>query len=139
MAIYYVRNDGNDANTGLGPAVNQAWQTPEKALGATGIGSGDTLWIAPGDYRRAVTITVGGTYTTETFIKGDPTASQFPGMTAGRSLISSRIGSDGSTGYASQSQIIDLNSKNFMTWENIIFEQASLHEILDVARRLVQI
>ena len=108
MATYYVRNDGSDANSGLGPATNQAWQTLEKALGVTGIGSGDTLWIAPGDYRRATTITVGGTYTTETFIKGDPTASQFPGMANARVLISNRIGSDGSTGVGSQSQIIDL-------------------------------
>jgi hypothetical protein len=134
MATYYVRNDGSDANSGLGPATNQAWQTLEKALGVTGIGSGDTLWIAPGDYRRATTITVGGTYTTETFIKGDPTASQFPGMTAARVLISNRIGSDGSTGVGSQSQIIDLNSKNFMTWENFIFEQASLQRQMFHAR-----
>jgi hypothetical protein len=134
MATYYVRQDGSDANSGLGPATNQAWQTPEKALGATGIGSGDTLWIAPGDYRRATTITVGGTYTTETFIKGDPTASQFSNITPGRILISSRVGSDSSTGYGSQSQIIDLNSKNFMTWENIIFEQASLQRQIFHAR-----
>ena len=31
MATYYVRNDGNDSNSGLGPAVNQAWQTIGKA------------------------------------------------------------------------------------------------------------
>ena len=27
MATYYVRNDGNNSNTGTGPATNQAWQT----------------------------------------------------------------------------------------------------------------
>jgi len=134
MATYYVRLDGNDSNSGLGPAANQAWQTPEKALGATGIGSGDTLWIAPGDYRRAATITVGGTYTTETFIKGDPTASQFSNITPARILITSRIGSDSGTGVGSQSQMIDLNFKNFMTWENIIFEQAYLQRQIFHAR-----
>ena len=134
MATYYVRLDGNDANTGLGSTTALAWQSLEKALGATGIGSGDTLWIAPGDIRRATTITVGGTYTAETFIKGDPTASQFPGMTAGRVFISSRVGSDSGTGYGTQSQMIDLNSKNFMTWENIIFEQASLQRQIFHAR-----
>jgi len=126
MANYYVRLDGNDANTGLGYTTALAWQTPEKALGATGIGSGDTLWIAPGDYRRVTTITVNGTYTAETFIKGDPTASQFPGMTAARVLISNRVGSDNGGGGGIQNPIIDLNSKNFMTWENIIVEQATL-------------
>lgn len=126
MATYYVRLDGNDANTGLGYTTALAWQSLEKALGATGIGSGDTLWIAPGDYRRVTTITVGGTYTTETFIKGDPTASQFPGMTAARVLITSRLGSDSGTGVGTQNPIIDLNSKNFMTWENMIVENAFL-------------
>jgi hypothetical protein len=81
MATYYVRPDGNNANTGTGQAANQAWQTVQKALGATGIGSGDTLYIAPGTYREAITI--GGTYSATTTIIGDRTASQFSGITAG--------------------------------------------------------
>jgi len=51
MATYYVRTDGNDSNTGTGPATNQAWQTIGKAIGATGITPSDTLYIAPGVYR----------------------------------------------------------------------------------------
>jgi hypothetical protein len=54
-------------------------------LGATGIGSGDTVYIAPGLYGEQVTI--GGTYSTTTYITGDPTASQFPGVSAGRVQI----------------------------------------------------
>jgi len=126
MATYYVRLDGNDANTGLGSSPALAWQTLDKALGATGIGSGDTVWIAPGDYRRATTLTVNGTYTTETFIKGNPSASMFPGINAGRILISNRLGSDTGTATGTQSQMIDLNSKNFMTWEDIVIEIAYL-------------
>lgn len=85
MAIYYVRPDGNNTNVGTGPATNQAWATIQKALGATGIGSGDTLYIAPGLYGEQVTI--GGTYSTTTNIIGDPTASQFSGVSAGRVQI----------------------------------------------------
>ena len=134
MANYYVRLDGNDSNTGLGSSAALAWKTPEKALGATGITSGDTLWIAPGDYRRVSTITVAGTYTSMVFIKGDPTASQFPGIVAARVLITSRVGSDGGTGVGSQQPMIDLNFKNFMTWENMIFEQAYLQRNIFNAR-----
>jgi hypothetical protein len=85
MATYYVRPDGNNANTGTGPAANQAWQTIGKALGATGITSGDTVYIAPGTYGEQITI--GGTYSTTTYITGDPTASQFSGLNAGRVQI----------------------------------------------------
>lgn len=134
MATYYVRQDGNDANTGLGSTTALAWQSLDKALGATGIGSGDTLWIAPGDYRRGTTLTVNGTYTAETFIKGNPSASQFPGMSAARILISSRLGSDTGTGVSILNPIIDLNSKNFMTWEDIVFEQAYLQRSIFHAR-----
>jgi len=81
MATYYVRTDGNNSNTGLGSGTSTAWQTLTKALGATGIGSGDTLYIAPGTYTEAVTI--GGTYTAPTYVYGDPLCQQFTGISAG--------------------------------------------------------
>jgi hypothetical protein len=82
MATYYVRTDGNNANAGTGPGTSQAWQTLAKALGSTGIASGDTLWIAPGTYRESVTVNMTSA-TANTYIKGDPSASQFSGVTAG--------------------------------------------------------
>jgi len=94
MATYYVRPDGNNANTGLGSTANQAWQTLAKALGASGIGSGDTLYIAPGTYTESVTI--GGTYTTPTYVYGDPLCQQFTDISAGsvRHSSASSTGND---------------------------------------------
>jgi hypothetical protein len=51
MTNYYIRTDGNNANAGTGSSAGSAWQTIGKALGATGIASGDTVYIAPGIYR----------------------------------------------------------------------------------------
>ena len=82
MATYYVKlaaDGGNDSLAGTSPST--AWATLQKALGATGIASGDTLYIAPGTYIESVVI--GGTYSASTFIIGDPLATYFPGMTAG--------------------------------------------------------
>ena len=89
MATYYVRTDGSDSNTGTGPATNQAWQTITKAIGTTGITSGDTLYIAPGTYRGNFTVTATA-FTSATYIIGDVTASQFSGVTAGSVRLTSR-------------------------------------------------
>jgi len=124
MAIYYVRTDGNDSNTGTGSGSGQAWQTIAKALGATGIGSGDTLYIAPGDYRQNAQITIGGTYTAPTFVYGNPTASQFSGITPGRVLITTRLISD--TGAANVNQyLFVMTSKDYLNFENLICETAT--------------
>jgi hypothetical protein len=117
MATYYVRTDGSNGNTGLGSASGQAWQTIQKALGATGIGSGDTLYIAPGVYREAVTI--GGTYSATTYITGDPTASQFSGVSAGEVRITG-FSSDASS--TSIGTVITATSKNNLYWSNIFFQ-----------------
>lgn len=64
MATYYVRTDGNDSNAGTGTGTGQAWATIGKALGATGIASGDTVYIRPGTYAETVTVAIGATATT---------------------------------------------------------------------------
>ena len=87
MAIYYVRPDGSNTNAGTGPGAGQAWATVAFALGAAsgtnpGLVGGDTVYIAPGTYRNTVTIG----YTTPTSmitVQGDPSCSQFSGLTAG--------------------------------------------------------
>jgi hypothetical protein len=121
MATYYVRTDGNDANTGLGSTTALAWRTLQKALGATGIGSGDTVYIAPGHYNEGVT--VGGTYSAETQIIGDPTAAQFSGVSAGYVKHSQFT----STGTAARNiaTLITSTGKNYLHFKNIYFEMAA--------------
>jgi len=117
MATYYVRPDGNNTNTGTGPGAGQAWATIQKALGATGIGSGDTLYIAPGLYGEQVTI--GGTYSTTTNIIGDPTASQFSGVSAGRVQIGAYNNLNNAPLYTGAT--ISGTSKSNLSFSNIEF------------------
>ena len=87
MATYYVRPDGSNTNAGTGSGAGQAWATVAFALGAAsgtnpGLVGGDTVYIAPGTYRNTVTIG----YTTPTSmitVQGDPSCTQFSGLTAG--------------------------------------------------------
>lgn len=89
MATYYVRTDGSDSNAGTGPAANQAWQTIGKAIGATGISPGDTLYIAPGIYRGSFTaaFTSPSSEGQRITIAGNPTATLFTGVTPGPVII----------------------------------------------------
>ena len=114
MATYYVRSGGSDGNTGLGAGTGQAWATIGKALGATGITGGDTLYIAAGTYREVVTI--GGTYSSATYIYGDPTSSLFSGVTAGEV----RITPSGSDNAVSTSFALTATSKNNLNFRDLI-------------------
>ena len=114
MATYFVRTDGNDGNTGLGAGTGQAWSTIGKALGATGITGGDTVNIAPGTYRE--TVTIGGTYASNTFIYGNPTASLFSGVLAGEV----RITPSGSDNAVSTSYALTATSKNNLNFRDLI-------------------
>lgn len=115
MATYYVRTDGNDSNTGLGTTTATAWRTIQKALGATGIASGDTVYIAPGVYTEAVTI--GGTYSAPTYVIGNPTASLFAGVTPG-SVNHSGINAAGTTSVISTT-LLSGTSKSYLKFSNI--------------------
>ena len=116
MAIYYVRTDGSDTNTGTGPATNQAWQTITKAIGATGIAPGDTLYIAPGIYRGSFTagFTSPSSEGQRITIAGNPTASQFSGVAAGPVIFTNYTGS---TAYVDSTILTCV--KNYITLQDI--------------------
>ena len=73
MATYYVRKTGSDSNAGT--SAGAAWLTIGKALGASGISSGDTVYIGAGTYREIVTVNMTSA-TAETKIIGDVDGSQ---------------------------------------------------------------
>ena len=118
MATYYVQPNGADSNTGLGPSPATAWRTVQKALGSTGVTSGDTLYIAPGTYRE--TVTVAGTYTTNVNIIGNRTASQFSGISPGYIRITGLV-SDALNISTYLGNFI-LNGKSYLTFDSIWFE-----------------
>ncbi len=121
MATYYVRNDGNDANTGLGSSASLAWKTLTKALGATGISSGDTLYIAPGRYYEFVIIGFANP-SAETRILGDPLCTQFLDITPGLIRWTAYIND---TSSATASILLSVPTKNFLTIKNLRFESQS--------------
>jgi len=117
MATYYVRTDGNDSNTGTGPATNQAWQTITKAIGSTGIAPGDTLYIAPGVYRGVFTagFTNPANSGQRITISGDPTASQFTGVAAGDVIITNYLSDTSAPSSATTLSI----AKDYITFTKI--------------------
>lgn len=73
MATYYVRKTGSDGAAGT--SAGAAWQTIGKALGATGIASGDTVYVGSGTYREVVTVAMTSA-TVETRVVADIDGSQ---------------------------------------------------------------
>lgn len=121
MATYYVRPDGNDANSGLGPAANQAWQTINKAVNATSpVVGGDIIYIAPGRYIETISILFSSP-TSQVRIVGDPTATQFPGIVQG--IV--RISTMNSSGTNINFYLLSSTSKSNLSFENIYWETPS--------------
>ena len=121
MATYYIRTDGSDSNAGTGPATNQAWQTIGKifASGSVVVG-GDIVYIAPGTYSEKITVSATSP-TSQVQIIGNPTASQFTGVTSGPVKLSS-FNAAGTTALFSNSFLINATGKDYYSFSNLVFE-----------------
>ena len=124
MATYYVKlaaDGGNDSLAGTSPST--AWATIGKALGATGISSGDTVYIAPGTYIESVTVGMTSA-TATTSIIADPTSSQFPGMSA--APVRWQAYNTAGTSVTLASRLCTATSKNYLSFSNFYFESNNL-------------
>ena len=119
MATYYVRSTGNDSNNGLAPSLS--WATIGKALGATGITSGDTVYIAPGTYRE--TLTISGNYFNPVNVYGDPTCAYFPGSTPGDVRITNHLSGDNAA--ATNTAIMSATNKFNLNFKNLYFDNGA--------------
>jgi hypothetical protein len=120
MATYYLSTStGNDFWTGLSATFTSGstgpWKTLAKALGASGMASGDILYIAPGTYNESVTI--GFSPSAATQIIGDPNSQVFGGINAGPVLISAFNAAG--TSETVTANLIIATGRSFFEWSNI--------------------
>jgi hypothetical protein len=120
MATYYVRTDGSNANTGLGSTTATAWQTITYALANMTLTTGTNyLYIAPGVYRESPTLTVTPSSTQTLVISGDPTATQFTGVTANQVRVT---GASSDSVRSSTGTRFTLGNKTYVTVQNLVIE-----------------
>lgn len=127
MTTYYVGKQGSDSNNGQSPdasaAANKPWLTIGKALGSSGIASGDTVYIGTGTYREVVTVNMTSA-TAETKIIGDVANSQ--GFKDGSGVLiasgdviwTAYLTTD--TVAPSGTVLLNLNGRDFLTFQTII-------------------
>jgi hypothetical protein len=115
MPTLYVRKTGSDSNTYVQAQTNTtAWLTINKAL--TSAVSGDTIYIGAGVYREIISVSMTSP-TVETKYIGDVDGSKTGDI--GEVRLTAYTTSDIAT--PSASSTIDLNGRDFLTFQNIVF------------------
>jgi hypothetical protein len=116
MATYYVTTGGNAGNTGLSPST--PWTLAKAFLSAV---AGDTVYIAPGVYRGAFTLSNSGTSGSPIQFFGDPLAAQgWTGINAGQVRITNIT--DDLTGTAAGATVINGSGRSWISFSKIAFE-----------------
>lgn len=134
MATYYADFvNGNDANDGLSPDASSGgskpWKTIAKCLGATGIASGDTVYLSPaGPFREVVTVAMVSAVA-ETSVLGDPANAQGFKTSGGvliapAEVIFTAYTTDDTTA-PSASVLLDLAQRDFLTFQFLTFVQGT--------------
>lgn len=126
MTTYYVRRTGSDAAAGT--SAGAAWATIGKALGASGIASGDTVYIGAGIYRESVTVAMTSA-TVETKVVGDITG-QYTGD-AGEIVWTNYTTSDHVAAVTTAPLI--LSARDYLTFQNITFVSGSTAPCINAA------
>jgi hypothetical protein len=115
MSIFYVRKNGTDAADGTTPAT--AWLTISKALGATGISSGDTVYIGSGVYRELITVSMTSA-TAETFVIGD-VLGVYTGDEPGEVRLTNYMTDDVTA--PTDQEVLNINGRDYLTFEHLVF------------------
>lgn len=110
---YYIRKIGSDSNNGTSAAT--AWLTIGKALGASGISSGDTVYIGAGVYREVVSVAMTSAVA-ETKVYGDVDGSKTGD--AGEVQWTAYVTND--TTAPSATTLLDANGRDFLTFQDLV-------------------
>lgn len=125
MSDKFVRKTGSDAAAGTSAAT--AWLTLAKALGASGIASGDTVYVGAGIYNECVTVAMTSA-TAETKIIGD-----VDGAKTGDAGAVVWTGYDsGLTTTPGNVVTLNLDGRDYLTFEKIaLFQGGSGNGVID--------
>jgi hypothetical protein len=113
MATYYLRTSANGGSDAAAGSLAAPWATFGKALGTTGISSGDTLIVAGGTYRETITITMVSA-TAETIIRAD-----YDNLLGDGADVRLSAYTTNDTTAPANATTITLNGRDFLTFDGI--------------------